>query len=66
METANHPGISQRAAQTAGWKVVVKYHAVVYAVALVTSVAVCALPTVLAKRTAFDEASEWRRAAGRM
>jgi len=65
IETANNPGISQKAAQAAGWKVVVKYHAVVYAVALLASFAICALPTILVKRNSFDEEQEWRRAVRR-
>jgi hypothetical protein len=61
METANNPGISKRAAQAVGWKVVKKYHAVVYVVAGLSSLACCCLPTILAHRTGFNEAEEWRR-----
>jgi hypothetical protein len=62
MERSNNPGVSQQVARAAGWKMTVKYHAVVYAVALAASIGICALPTVLAQRSGFDEEQEWRRA----
>jgi hypothetical protein len=61
VEKANNPGISQRAAQAVGWKVVGKYHAVVYVVAGLTSLTFCCLPTLLGNRSGFNEAEEWRR-----
>jgi hypothetical protein len=60
---ANNPGISQRDAQAAGWEVVHKYHAHVYVVAGLITIAVCSLPTLLAKHTGFNEEEEWHRVA---
>ena len=58
-------GMSQRSAQIAGWKVASKYHALVYVVAGVISLAACCVPSLLSKHTGFSEEDEWRRHIGR-
>ena len=60
---ANNPGLSKRAAEAAGWKVVHKYHAHVYVVAGLISLLACSLPTLFARNTGFNEAEEYRRFA---
>jgi hypothetical protein len=62
-EAANDPGLSQRAAQAAGWKVAEKHHALVYAAAGLITIVLCSLPTLLSRETGFDEAKESRRIA---
>jgi hypothetical protein len=62
-ELANSPGLSQRAAEAAAWKVVGEYHAYVYVAAGIITIAACSLPTLLLKQRGFDEEDAWRRAA---
>ena len=62
--SAASPGMSQRSAQIAGWKVASKYHALVYVVAGVISLTACCIPSLLSKHTGFNEDDEWRRHVG--
>lgn len=60
MAAADNPHLSQRAAEAAGWKVVEKYHAVVYVASGLITLAVCSLPTLLARRSGFNKDEAWR------
>lgn len=64
-ELANDPGLSKRAAEEAGWKVVGEYHAYVYVAAGVITIALCNLPTLLDRAGSFNEQGAWREEAKR-
>jgi hypothetical protein len=64
-ELANDPGLSQRAAEAAAWKVVEDYHAYVYIAAGVITLVLCSLPTLLERQGSFNEAGAWRAEAER-
>jgi hypothetical protein len=64
-ELAKDPGISQRAAEAAGWKVASQYHAYVYVAAGVLTIALCSLPNLLDKQGGYNEQGAWREDAER-
>jgi hypothetical protein len=64
-ELANDPGLSQRSAEAAAWKVVKDYHAYVYAAAGVMTIALCSLPKLLERQGSFFEHGNWREEAER-
>jgi hypothetical protein len=64
-ELANYPGLSQRSAEAAAWKVVKEYHAYVYVAAGVITVALCSLPKLLERQGSFYEQGTWREEAER-
>jgi hypothetical protein len=64
-ELANDPGLSQRAAEAAAWKVVGEYHAYVYVAAGVITIALCSLSKLLDRAGSFNEEGAWRKEAER-
>jgi hypothetical protein len=64
-ELAGNPGISQRAAEDAAWKVVKDYHAYVYAAAGVITIALLYLPKLLDAQGSYNAQGAWREEAER-
>jgi hypothetical protein len=64
-ELASDPSLSQRAAETAAWKVVKDYHAYVYVAAGVITIALCSLPKLLDKQGSLNAQGRWREEAER-
>jgi hypothetical protein len=64
-ELADNPGLSQRAAEEAAWKVVKEYHAYVYVAAGVVTIALLSLPKLLDGQGSYNAQGAWRKEAER-